>query len=116
MTNTTYTNTAMVLTDEELNMVNGGTIFGAECANAEAFRAGISMKYCFVTAHEFYIGSTRISKDQAFEIYEKSCKVWKERYAATGDLVGFTREWKQVLKRDYGIDWDGKAGERTFGF
>ena len=40
----------------------------------------------------------------------ESTKLWNAKYAGSADLVGYLREWKQVLASDYGIDWNGRLG------
>ena len=75
------------------------------------YRAGISFDRTFFGTNGYRIGSTVISRNTAEEMREKSMKIWNDKYAEKGDLVGFIREWKQELKNEYNIDWDGRIGD-----
>lgn len=77
-------------------------------------RAGVSFKKSFFCDDEFYIGGTRISKETADRIVRQSRVLWINKYKDTGDLAGYTKEWKAVLMNDYGVAWDGIMGKYTF--
>ncbi len=38
--------------------------------------------------------AVNISKDTAWTLREESNKLWKNKYAGSGDFVGYAREWK----------------------
>lgn len=103
------------LTDEELSAVCGGTFLEGEICiggkRIDIYRAGVTYVNCAFGADEFYIGNKRISKALANEITLYGLEVWRNKYAASGDLIGFTKEWKEVLRNNYGIEWDGRMGE-----
>ena len=109
------------LTAEELSTVNGGGFWEGEAGGGKGvkysdyWRCGISFKACAFTRDEYYIGGTRISKDKAETIVLHGNEVWK-KYKDSADLVGFTREWKQILNNTYGIQWNGACGSKSFGF
>lgn len=106
------------LTDEELSTVCGGSCLESEigsddgCKYIDIYRSGVTYVNCAFGADEFYVGSKRISKDLANELTVSGRNLWRDKYAKAGDLVGFTKEWRMILKNTYGIDWDGKMGER----
>lgn len=106
---------------EEASMICGGYIgeseIGSEarCKYIDIYRSGITYVGCFFGYDEFYIGSRRISKNLADELTVKGRDLWEKNYRESGDLVGFTREWKMILTNDYGINWDGKMGSRKIG-
>lgn len=110
------TMTVKELRKEELEIVAGGGFYESVYVDENTYRAGISFKSCVFTRDEYWIGSTRISKELAGLLRERSKDIWMRKYSQSGDLVGFIREWKQILKSDYGIEWDGKTGTRSVGF
>lgn len=97
------------LTSEELNSVAGGHPFESSFGDNALYRAGVSYVNTIFGADEYYIGTLKISKDQARELREYSTNVWK-KYSASGDYIGYAREWKQILQDEYGISWDGQIG------
>ena len=94
----------------ELETVSGGHPFEESFGDINLYRAGVSyVNVCFGD-DEYYVGSTRISKDLAKALRERSMAFWKAGYAATGDYVQYARAWKQILANEYGIAWDGLMG------
>lgn len=103
------------LTDDELTLVSGGSFLEGEIGGGkyiDIYRAGVTYVNCAFGSDEFYVGSTRISKQTADSIVRQSREVWTSKYQKSGDLIGFTKEWKSILLSQYGIVWDGKMGER----
>ena len=93
----------------DMNQVAGGHTFEDCFWDEDLYRAGISYYNTIFGSDEYYIGSTQISKELARSLRERSRQVWR-RYSASGDYVGFAREWKAILANDYGISWDGQIG------
>lgn len=106
------------LTNEELYTVCGGSFWESEvgcndgCKYIDYYRSGLTYVDSAFGSDEYYIGSKRISKDLANELVVYGRDLWAEKYMASGDLVGFTKEWKMILSGTYGINWDGKMGQR----
>lgn len=114
---TLTTDSIKILTEEEAFKVCGGNILESEIGGAkyiDIYRAGVSFKKSFFGDDEFYIGGTRISKETADNIVRQSRVLWISKYMDSGDLVGFTKEWKAVLMNDYGVTWDGIMGKYSF--
>lgn len=112
---TISTESIKILTDEELSLVYGGSFLEGEIGGGkyiDIYRAGVTYVNCAFGSDEFYIGGTRISKQTADSIVRQSRELWSSKYQASGDLIGFSREWKIILFNDFGIIWDGKMGER----
>ena len=103
-------NLRRLLSTEETEIVAGGHPFEESFADEKLYRAGISFTNCIFGSDEFRIGSTEISKDLARTLRTRSANLWKERYAANADLVGYIREWKGVLADNYSISWNGLLG------
>ncbi len=101
---------AMEITMEQLECVAGGQPFEEAFADTALYRAGVSFVNVIFGSDEFYVNGTAISKDTAKDLREKSKKLWKEKYAQSGDYVAYAREWKQVLKDDYDLSWNGLMG------
>ena len=93
----------------EMDQVAGGHPFEDSFWDPDLYRAGISYYNTILGSDEYYIGSTRISKDLARSLRERSRQVWR-KYSDSGDYVSFAREWKAILANDYGIAWDGQIG------
>lgn len=98
----------------EMDMVAGGQPFESDFCCTEMYRAGITYENVFFGADRYYIGKTRISKEKARELMERSEDLWDSLFAESGDLVGFIREWKRMLWVMYGISWDGQLGTYSF--
>ncbi len=95
---------------DTLSTAAGGHPF-EECFYDKAlYRAGVSFANTIFGSDEFYVNGTQISKDLARTLRAESTKVWNERYASSGDLVGYLREWKGTMKNKYGLDWNGQLG------
>lgn len=113
--NTLVADSIKKLTDEELYSVCGGSFLEGEIGGGkyiDIYRAGVTYVNCAFGSDEFYVGNTRISKQMADSIVRQSRELWSRKYQASGDLIGFSREWKTILMNDYGIAWDGKMGDR----
>ncbi len=95
---------------DELNEAAGGHPFEEAFADDNLYRAGVSFRNTIFGSDEFYVNSTRISKETARTLRSESKKLWNSKYAASADLVGYLREWKQVLANNYGLTWDGTLG------
>ena len=104
------------LTRNEIDTVSGGGFYESYYGDANLYRAGISYVNCAFTLDEYWIGDTRISKDTAIAMRERSMKIWQDKYSESGNLVGFIKEWRMILLNEYGIKWDGKCGEYSVGF
>lgn len=98
-----------ILTPEEMAQVSGATILEEKFADYDLYRAGIVLKEHFFDDDEFFINSRKISKSLAKSLRERSGKVWNQ-YQASGDYVGYAREWKSILANEYGISWNGELG------
>ena len=92
-----------------LSEVSGGHPFEDCFGDNDLHRAGVTYVSVFFGDDEYYIGSTRISKDLARQLRARSASVWSH-YSAAGDYVNYAREWKLILLNDYGIVWDGQLG------
>ena len=114
--NTTKDLTMRELNHDEIGAVSGGGFYESAYGDENLYRAGISYVNCAITRDEYWIGSTRISKDTAITMRERSMKIWKDKYSESGDLVGFIKEWRKILLYEYNISWDGKCGEYSVGF
>ncbi len=101
------------LTVQELDQIAGGHPFEDCFWDEDLYRAGVSYYNTVFGDDEYYIGSTRISKDLARLLREKSKNVWR-KYAASGDYLNYAREWKALLANQYNIDWDGQIGTYKF--
>ncbi len=112
----TNTGKNIPLTDEEMTATAGGHPFEESFGDAALYRAGITYVNCVFGADEYWIGSTRISKDQAKMFRALSTKLWNDNFKDTADLVGFIRAWKNILQVDYGISWDGILGKYRASF
>ncbi len=98
------------LTDAEAEIVAGGSPF-EDCFGDDAlYRAGVSYENVCFGSDRYYVGSTKIDKELARTLRSESTKLWNSKYAASADLVGYLREWKQVLASSYSIDWNGRLG------
>ena len=93
--------------------VAGGHPFEDCFGDDDLHRAGVTYVNTVFGDDEYYIGSTRISKDLARKLREHSRQVWRN-YSASGKLVDYCREWKLILANQYGIDWNGVLGENKF--
>ncbi len=119
---TLTTDSIKALTDEELSTVSGGSFWESEigsedrCKYIDIYRSGVTYVNCAFGSDEFYVGSKRISKDLANEITVAGRNLWRDKYESSADMVGFTKEWKMILANKYGINWDGKMGERKLQF
>lgn len=107
-------NKMVALNDDVLSRVCGGSFLESEIAiggkRIDIFRAGVTYVNTAFAADTFYIGSKQISKEYADKLVLRSMKLWKQSYEKSGDLIGFTREWKSILASE-GIEWDGRMGE-----
>lgn len=97
----------------EMEDVAGGHPFEDCFGDDDLHRAGVTYVNTVFGDDEYYIGSTRISKDLARKLREHSRQVWRN-YSASGKLVDYCREWKLILANQYGIDWNGVLGENKF--
>ena len=105
-------NKMVALNDDVLSRVCGGSFWEGEIGDKyiDIYRAGVTYVNTAFTADKFYIGSKQISKEYADKLVSRSMKLWKQSYEKSGDLIGFTREWKSILASE-GIEWDGRMGE-----
>lgn len=101
------------LLDEELDQIAGGHPFEDCFGDNDLHRAGVTYINTVFGNDEYYIGSTRISKDLARSLRERSRELWKQ-FSSTGDYVAYARIWKQILADEYGISWDGQMGKNSF--
>lgn len=102
------------LTDDELSTVSGGSFWEPDICGGnriDIYRAGITYVNCAFGDDEYYIGSKRISKDQADKLSLRAKAIWKDQYQPSADMVGFFKEWKKILMDDYSIAWDGRMGQ-----
>lgn len=103
------------ISEDDLSLVCGGSFWEGEIGGGkyiDIYRAGVTYVNCAFGSDEFYIGKTKISKQTADSLVRQSRVLWSSKYQASGDLIGFSREWKAILMNNYGIAWDGKMGER----
>ena len=98
------------LTPAELETVAGGHPFEESFADIALYRAGVSYVNTVFGSDEYYIGSTRISKELAKSLRSRSSSLWKSSYAESGNYVSYAKEWKKILANEYGISWDGLMG------
>lgn len=113
----------MELNQEDLDSVSGGSIFEADIGwswkakYADYYRLGICQTKGTFTADVYSIASPNgriyLAKDTAETILKDGTNLWRSSYRESGDLVGFWREWKGILKNKYGIEWDGSIGGRS---
>lgn len=108
-----------ILTNSELNSISGGSFWEPEVyqggTHGDYYRVGVSFKNCAFSSDEYSISGKRISKKLAEQIVTLGNKIYKSKYHASGDWVGFAREWKVILKQNFSIDWDGKLGTYSCG-
>lgn len=101
------------LLDDELNQVAGGHPFEDCFGDADLHRAGVTYINTAFDSDQYFIGNTRISKELARKLRERSHQVWSA-YSSSGDYVSYARVWKQILANEYGISWDGQLGRNEF--
>ena len=114
MSNAIANDNVRELSNEELESVYAGSFLEGEIGGGkriDIYRAGVTYVNCAFGSDEFYIGSQRIPKETADEIVRQGRKLWNAKYMSSGDLIGFSREWKTVLMQNWGISWNGKMGE-----
>ena len=98
------------LTHAELETAAGGHPFEECFGDTARYRAGVSYQNVVFGSDRYYVGSTQISKSLAKTLRSESKKLWEDKYSKQADLVGYLREWKQILDDKYDIEWDGKLG------
>lgn len=98
------------MTYEEMETVAGGHPFEECFGDTALYRAGVSYQNVIFGSDRYYVGSKQISKDLAKTLRAESDKLWKSKYEAQADLVGYLREWKEILDDKYDIEWDGTPG------
>ena len=98
------------MTMAEMESVAGGHPFEEAFYDTALYRAGVSFVNVVFGDDEFYVNGRRISKSTAKELRERSSKLWKAKYAESGDYVAYAREWKEILDDDYGLNWNGLMG------
>ena len=109
--NTGITNPeVMELPMELMECVAGGHPFEEAFYDTALYRAGVSFVNVIFGSDKFYVNDQKISKDTAKELRKKSSELWKEHYAESGDYVAYAREWKKILKDEYGLNWNGLMG------
>ncbi len=98
------------LTDAETEIVAGGSPFEDCFGDVALYRAGVSFENVCFGSDRYFVGSRQIDKELARKLRSESTKLWDSKYAGSADMVGYLREWKQVLASDYNIDWNGRLG------
>ena len=98
------------MTYEEMETVAGGHPFEECFGDTALYRAGVSYQNVIFGSDHYYVGSKQISKDLAKTLCAESDKLWKSKYEAQADLVGYLREWKEILDDKYDIVWDSTPG------
>ena len=98
------------LTDAETEIVAGGSPFEDCFGDTALYRAGVSFENVCFGSDRYFVGSRQIDKELARKLRSESTKLWDSKYAGSADMVGYLREWKQVLADDYNIDWNGRLG------
>ncbi|MBR2434791.1 MAG: hypothetical protein IKB22_04905 [Lentisphaeria bacterium] len=98
------------LTDAETEIVAGGSPFEDCFGDIALYRAGVSFENVCFGSDRYFVGSKKIDKELARTLRSESTKLWNSKYASSADMVGYLREWKQVLASDYNIDWNGRLG------
>lgn len=98
------------LTAAEMETVAGGSFLEETFADIALYRAGVSYDNCAFGADRFRVGDKAISKELARKLRDESTKLWNEKYRDSADMVGYLREWAQVLSDEHNIEWDGRLG------
>ncbi len=104
----------MELTLSELETATGGHPFEECFGDTALYRPGVSYVNTVFGDDEYYVGSTRISKDLARTLRARSSALGNKNYAESGDYVKYAREWKAILATEYGISWNGLMGSYSF--
>lgn len=99
-----------------LDTVSGGQPFECSYNGTDLERAGITYQNVIFGKDRYYIGKHRITKELAKTLMDRSVDLWNDKYAESGDLVGFIREWRGVLSSEYGLQWDGSFGDYSLKF
>ena len=98
------------LNQAEMETISGGSPFEDIFADTALYRAGVSIENVCFGSDRYYVGSQKIEKELARTLRSRSTELWESKYAATADFVGYLREWKQTMAKDYGISWNGLLG------
>ena len=98
----------------ELEKIAGGWLVEKTLGHAKVYgdiyNAGISIESTWFGPSRYYISGHQISREQADEIVDASMDLWKQYQADGSDWVAYARAWKQILKSQYSIEWDGIKG------
>lgn len=98
------------MTYEEMEPIAGGHPFEECFGDTALYRTGVSYQNVIFGSNRYYVGSKQISKDLAKTLRAESYKLWKSKYEVQADLVGYLREWKEILDDKFDIEWDGTPG------
>lgn len=107
------------LSEQELNIVSGGTAWPNTYSKSTYHSFGINTHYCVTSRDEFYFNGIRMNYDQANEIVKLGKKVLDMINAGhsgsnkiTTSEPAFIRAFNMELKLTYGSKylWDGTPG------